>query len=184
MIVQRRPSVVVETGFDTGRSASAILEAMDVNGIGTLYSVEAFAAQIISHPRLQFKSGLSCEILPAIFMESGPWDFFLHDSDHEAWCQTYEYELALSFTKTGGVIATDDAEWGNHLAWQKFINRNNLPEPQPCGCLRWFEKPSTARLIGSGSSWVEGEHLAACKYADAVIQQGPIHSTARPYPPE
>lgn len=147
-IYDLQPEVVVETGFATGKSAMQILAAMDANDKGSLYSVECFVNQPIFHPRLNFYRGMSHDHLVPIFLKSGPWDVFLHDSDHEVGCQTFEYELAWAFLKPGGVLMSDDFEWSNHRAWARFCTRHDA-KSLTFGTVAYCRKPEDMGVAGS-----------------------------------
>lgn len=187
LIVSRSPAVVVETGFASGLSAMHILSAMDVVGRGTLYSVECFVNQPIFHPRLRFVKGMSHEVLHKLAGESGPWDFFLHDSDHEVGCTTYEYEMAWAFVRSGGVIMTDDYEWGTHRSWQQFMSRYNIPNHTIVGSAAYFEKPPDCRCGAAkddGSSGIFGNlewFSEVQKHAVEIANEASIKIIGQPY---
>lgn len=142
LVLQEQPAVMVETGYATGLSAMHILAAMDINGIGKLYSVECFTNQDIWHPRFQYCRGLSHAQLPNIARATPAWDMFLHDSDHEAQCQNFEYQCAWEKLRKGGVLITDDAEWGNppHFTWKKFLAAHPHTDLTTIGCAQWCRK--------------------------------------------
>lgn len=140
-ILKVKPEIMVETGFETGVSAEWSLKAMDTNGVGVLYSVDSTTQVRIDHPRLHFISGLSQVWLDKIYTETGPWDVFLHDSDHGFECQQFEYQKAMQCVKPGGYILSDDYEWANHRAWQKFLVANGISKTFNLGCVQGFQKP-------------------------------------------
>lgn len=65
-----RPDTVVETGVAWGYSSAAILQALEVNGSGHLYSVDLPAFR----PNAEVLSGAA---VPARLRTSGRWDLFL-----------------------------------------------------------------------------------------------------------
>lgn len=146
LVLQEKPAVMVETGYATGLSAMHILAAMDINGKGTLYSVECFTNQDIWHPRFRYCRGMSHDRLPDIAAESPAWDIFLHDSDHEAACQTFEYQFAWEKLREGGVLITDDFEWCDaasgkpHFAWAKFLERCDYSDLTTIGSAQFVRK--------------------------------------------
>lgn len=170
-ILEHQPEVVVETGFASGLSAMHILAAMDLNTKGRLWSVECFVNQPIFHPRLGFKRGMSAEQLPDIFAESGPWNMFLHDSDHEAGCQTFEYELAWSFLKPGGVLMTDDYEWGTHRSWKKFKERHGVEDAGIIGSAAYCFKPIDGDKPVETPSWTREQVRLAGEMANRVCRE-------------
>lgn len=145
LVLKEKPSVMVETGYANGLSAMHILAAMDINGKGTLYSVESFTNQDIFHPRLKFVAGISQERLAEIYAEVKPWDMFLHDSDHGFDCQTFEYELAWRALRPGGILISDDIEWCGddgkpHHAWREFIKSVEHTDLTTIGCAQFVRK--------------------------------------------
>lgn len=144
LVLREKPSVMVETGYANGLSAMHILAAMDLNGIGTLYSVELFTFQDIYHPRLIYKRGFSRDVLPTI---PGPWCCFLHDSDHGYINQTFEFSIAWRNLKPGGVMIADDFEWNEngkpHYAWRDFLRDVEHSELTTIGSAQYARKKLT-----------------------------------------
>jgi predicted O-methyltransferase YrrM len=148
LVLQEKPAVMVETGYATGLSAMHILAAMDINGRGNLYSVECFTNQDITHPRLTYLRGMSQEVLPALWASTRceEWDIFLHDSDHGAACQDFEYRFAWDCLRPGGVLISDDIEWTGddgkpHYTWKKFLESHEHTYRGIIGCAQWVRKP-------------------------------------------
>ena len=133
LIRKHKPSIVVETGVSSGTSTLFILKALDDVGHGKLYSIDPGTKFRIGHPRWSLIQDLSVNAMPALFRKTGPWDVFLHDSDHSVGCMTLEFELAWDFVKPGGIIAADDYTWADHYAWQNFIDRKSAPSPVNIG---------------------------------------------------
>ena len=149
LIRQEKPSIVVETGLETGFGAEYILKALDDNGHGRLYSIDpALHAEFIRvplvHPRFTFIQAKSQDALESLFKEVGPFDIFVHDSDHSAECQYFEYEAAWRMVRPGGIIATDDPWWGMppHRTWSKFLERHGLKNPVIIGNAMWIRRPA------------------------------------------
>lgn len=144
LVLKEKPNIMVETGYATGLSAMHILAAMDINGAGKLYSVECFTNQDIWHPRFNYCRGMSQEMLVTISgkLKFEPWDMFLHDSDHEAECQKFEFEYAWKFLRKGGILISDDVEWGDppHYTWKKFLETHDHTDLTTMGCAQWVRK--------------------------------------------
>jgi hypothetical protein len=121
-----KPLVVVETGVSVGVSTAFILQAMDKNGVGELHSIDPAPQTEIIHSRWHWWRGLSVTEMPEVYRDTGPFDIFLHDSDHGVECQTFEYELAWHMLKPDGYLISDDITWGEHMAWQRFLARHGL----------------------------------------------------------
>ena len=126
LIRQVKPKLIVETGVSEGVSTQKFLQALDDNGEGQLISIDPSPAYQIAHPRWTLIRDLSVNVLAKLYHEHGPFDMFVHDSDHGAECQTFEYETALRFVAPSGYILSDDITWGNHNAWPAFLARHNL----------------------------------------------------------
>jgi len=173
------PRIIVETGVSWGISSDRILATLDEIGIpghGLLYSIDpgpAYGVFETSHPRWSKLKQLSITALPFVYEHTGPWDVFLHDSDHEVWCQTFEYEVAWNFVRGGGLIMSDDITWGTppHRAWEVFCSRHGMTYSMKghCGIAR---KPIAAP--GSPTTRVDREFIdgvigVARQLADAAV---------------
>lgn len=141
LVREIKPKVVVETGY--GYSTRAILKALCANGHGLLYTCDPS----IHHEHVVGKCADDEAARWTMFRETSyqalpkcpaPWDVFVHDSNHSAYCVTYELEYALACAEPGGVILCDDTGWGAakyesgfeshvpHFSWHRFLERHNL----------------------------------------------------------
>ncbi len=143
-----KPKVVIETGLETGFGAEYILQALDENGAGHLWSIDPvqhaeYASNPIVHPRFTFIQKRSQDAIESLFIEIGDFDFFIHDSDHSYECQTFEYEAAWNFVRPGGLIISDDPFWEipPHGAWDEFLKRHGVTERHIIGNAQWIRKP-------------------------------------------
>jgi predicted O-methyltransferase YrrM len=127
-VVDRGLNTLVETG--SGITTLRLAAALDARGIGALYSIDPTPACgfELEHPRCRLIKRKSFQALAPLYLETGPWDFFLHDSDHWIECQTFEYAFAYACLKKGGWIFSDDYEWDGHFAWRNFVAANGLKE--------------------------------------------------------
>lgn len=147
---------MIETGVESGYSTEHFLVAMDDIGSGHLYSCDPaptpfYQANPIIHPRFTFIQKRSQDCLQALFDQHGPFDIFLHDSDHSWECQTWEYEFAWGHVRSGGIIATDDPAWGMivpvfgaiaHGAWAQFCRRHGMENARnKINNAEWIRKP-------------------------------------------
>jgi predicted O-methyltransferase YrrM len=117
-----QPSVVVETGVAYGVSSAFILRAFEVNGRGTLHSIdlpplrrEAGRFWGIAVPerlrgRWRLHRGASGRMLPRLLGEAGPVDLFVHDSLHTLANMRREFETVWPYLRTGGALLADDVE--------------------------------------------------------------------------
>ena len=131
-----KPNIVVETGTAAGASSTFVLAALEKNGRGYMHSIdhsdtpENVGILIPEKLRRRNKlhSGDSLALLPSLFREIGPIDFFIHDSHHSYDHMTAEYELALQHLRPGGVIASHDVLYCN--AWEHFVRKHRISRVQ------------------------------------------------------
>lgn len=166
IILAETPSVVVETGVLHGVSSDRILEALDEIGKGTLHSIDPSPPDGIfdvDHPRWTKYRTTSVDALLRVYEHTGAWDIFLHDSDHEVWCQTFEYELAWHFVRAGGLIMSDDTTWGypdpDHGAWDAFCDRHGVCA-QMFGNMGVVRKPRTRERLPAADVVAGARELA------------------------
>jgi predicted O-methyltransferase YrrM len=114
-----RPNHVVETGVAKGFTTASILDAIDRNRAGHLYSVElpslyiGYSKQVGERipnrlrGRWTLEFGPSAVVLPRLMNRIGAVDVFVHDSAANYDNQMTEYRCALSSMPRGGVLISD-----------------------------------------------------------------------------
>ena len=127
-----RPAVIVETGVFDGVSSTVLLEALALNGKGTLISIDLPALVAIPKstdclqspalplgaapgwaiPQILRRShelllGSSRDILPTV-VERTHIDMFVHDSQHTDDVMDCEYRTAWRALGPAGVLVSDD----------------------------------------------------------------------------
>jgi len=115
-----KPKIIVETGVAYGRSSSYILQALNDNKMGKLYSIDftfrpwesksmigSAIPNNLKH-RWEFIFGTSAEKLKPILNKLEKIDIFLHDSLHTFKNMMFEFETAWPFIKDDGFLLSDD----------------------------------------------------------------------------
>jgi hypothetical protein len=117
-----RPNHVVETGVGHGVTSRVILEALQRNGTGQLWSIDRppLERQLEGHIGLavgdKFKDrwtllrGSSRRVLPGLLDRLGKIDLFVHDSLHTARNVRFEVDHAWDALSDGGAIVIDDID--------------------------------------------------------------------------
>jgi len=127
-----RPSNVVETGVAHGVTSRFVLEALERNGPGHLWSVDHPPLEHVWHEQIgvavgdrhrarwSYISGSSRRRLPRILSDLGQIDLFVHDSLHSERNVCFEVEHAWASLRPGGAIVVDDIDtsWGFRAATQ------------------------------------------------------------------
>jgi hypothetical protein len=135
-----KPANVVETGVAHGVTSRLILEAMERNGVGHLWSIDlppiekdlrvqvAVAVSDRFANRWNYIKGPSRLRLPELLSQIGTVDFFVHDSLHTERNVRFEMDSVWPRLKPGGVIVVDDvdANWGYLSFTQKFTGLRSL----------------------------------------------------------
>jgi Methyltransferase domain len=116
-----RPQRVVETGVGRGLASRTVLEALERNGDGRLWSIDlppALAPKLqrqtgIAVPerlrtRWTFLRGSSRRRLPGLVRELVTIDVFVHDSMHTTRNVLFELNTVWPALRAGGVIVVDD----------------------------------------------------------------------------
>jgi predicted O-methyltransferase YrrM len=118
-----RPDVVVETGVARGLTSSLMLEALERNGRGRLWSIDlpplidtelgeqtACAVQDAQRRRWTLLKGSSRRLLPGLVGGLRGVDLFVHDSMHTTRNVRFELEVVWPALAAGGVAVVDDVE--------------------------------------------------------------------------
>jgi predicted O-methyltransferase YrrM len=135
LVLQYRPSLIVETGVAHGISSRFILRALEAIGAGKLVSIDlppyqqggydyrdgthdpTFVPQEFGvgwlvpddlRARWDLRLGKSSDILPKL---AGPVDLFFHDSEHSYETMMLEFRWAGEHLVPGGFLVSDDASW-------------------------------------------------------------------------
>lgn len=131
-----RPRVIVETGVADGVTSSYILQALEDNGEGRLYSVdlphyllpEGKGPGWIVDDRLRgrwdLRVGKAEDLLPPLLEELGSIDMFLHDSLHTYEHMLFEFRSAWPRLKPGGLFLSHDV--GQNRAFADFIREEHI----------------------------------------------------------
>jgi methyltransferase family protein len=130
-VLHQRPSVVVETGVARGVTSRIVLEALNRNDRGHLWSIDlphpfekdlhaqTGAAVPGSHRRRwSYIEGSSRRRLPALLRSLAQVDLFIHDSLHTARNTRFEMEQTLNALAPGGIMIVDDIS--THQAFANF----------------------------------------------------------------
>jgi hypothetical protein len=144
-----KPEIVIETGVYFGISSSFILEALDANQKGRLYSIDLpsavykvqFTGQDFTQPlregetsgfavperlrhRWTLRLGDSRTELPQLLSELARVDMFYHDSEHTYEFVSRELQLVTSKMKPGSLLCADDIDW--NTAFQDFLSKRSM----------------------------------------------------------
>jgi hypothetical protein len=122
LVRHRRPRVIVETGVSRGITSRVILEALELNGDGHLWSIDlppleepwrhlvgSAVPERLRH-RWTYVRGTSKRRLRSVAERAGAIDLFVHDSLHTPENLRFEVTTVLPFLEPHAPIVIDDAE--------------------------------------------------------------------------
>jgi len=125
LIRHLRANNVIETGVAHGVTSRFVLEALERNGAGHLWSVDlptvpglekeiGMAVAGRFPDRWTYIKGSSRRRLPALLSKLGQVDLFIHDSLHTERNVRFELVQAWAVLKLGGALVVDDIDsnWG------------------------------------------------------------------------
>jgi hypothetical protein len=135
-----RPRNVVETGVLHGVTSRFILEALERNREGHLWSIDlpplepawqdeiGIAVGDRFRPRWSYVRGTSKRRLPSILSQLGQIDIFIHDSLHSEQNVRFEVDRAFAALRPGGAIVVDDidANWGFRTFTQAYPGHSSM----------------------------------------------------------
>jgi hypothetical protein len=117
-----KPKVVVETGVAHGVTSRCILEALERNGDGHLWSIDVpplerhwrkeVGAAVGDHHanRWSYIRGSSRRRLPKLLSRLGQVDLFIHDSLHTERNVRFELDRAWAVLRPNGALVIDDVD--------------------------------------------------------------------------
>lgn len=134
-VMHTKPEGVIETGVAHGVSSRVVLEGLNLNDRGHLWSIDI--ANPINHsvhgttgiavtdecrPRWTYVEGESGKVMPPLVEKVGKVDLFIHDSLHTFKNTLFEMEQAASVMPKGGVMLIDDIK--SHDGFATFAKRH------------------------------------------------------------
>lgn len=146
LVRHRKPAKVVETGVAHGVTSRFILEGLERNGGGNLWSIDlppierAWQRQVGiavgEHyaRKWSYIRGSSRRRLPPLLARLGQIDLFIHDSLHSERNVRFELDRAWAALAPTGTIVVDDvdANWGFRSFTQTFSgHQSTICEAEP-----------------------------------------------------
>lgn len=143
-----KPTIVIETGVYRGISSSFILQALEDNGKGSLYSIDLPMAKYVDErgnldysplsqgeitgfcvpdklkKRWSLILGDSKTELPLLLEKVKSVDMFYHDSEHTYNTMMREYETVFPYLNKNSILSSDDVSWNN--AFKDFCHSHRL----------------------------------------------------------
>jgi len=130
-----KPVIAIETGTGRGFASSAILQALEDNNMGILYSIDIKHGSgdvIPQHLKHRFVQhiGSSKDMLPKLLKDLKKCNFFLHDSIHTYEYMMFEYECVYPYMNEGDILASHNVKFPpkGKTAFEEFAreNTNNI----------------------------------------------------------
>ncbi|MBN8872417.1 MAG: class I SAM-dependent methyltransferase [Rhodospirillales bacterium] len=154
-----RPTTVVETGVAHGMTSRFILEGLERNGEGRLWSIDlppinpvtrqevgvAVATETLRR-RWTYIAGTSRRRLPVLLDRLGQVDLFIHDSMHSGRNVAFEMETAWPRLRAGGAMVVDDIDL--NPSFGRFVERH--PEHPSFVCTAEPVTPDLRRFNQKG----------------------------------
>ena len=144
-----KPNVVVETGVASGVSSAYILQALEDNGKGELYSIDISAyiprgvkpiGWIVPgsfRRRWHLIIGSSSQKLPHLLENLREIDVFLHDSLHTYENMLWEFKTVWPFIRKGGILLSDDIQENDAFSeFCEYVNRKGVYVSDSFGGIR------------------------------------------------
>ena len=137
-----KPDTIVETGVASGESSTFMLQAMEDNKKGKLFSIDLppsvdQSKRKIIFPkdkssgwiipgnlkdRWELHEGDSGDLLLPLLQKLGTIDGFFHDSLHTYDHMMFEYKTSWDFMRNGGILFSDDVAVMNKKGRSPFVD--------------------------------------------------------------
>jgi hypothetical protein len=133
-----RPANIVETGVARGVTSRLILEALERNGTGHLWSIDlpplkdpwrsqvGVAVPSSLRKRWTYLEGSSRRLLPPLLQRLNTVEAFIHDSLHTEANLKFELHTAWRALAPGGLLLSDDV--GENRAFEGFLNATSAQQ--------------------------------------------------------
>ena len=132
-----RPQKVVETGVEKGGTSHMILQALDKNGSGRLWSIDIgstfwYKGECVSRigplvedrtkSRWKLVKGDAQEVLKDVLGKTGDIDVFCAGQGHTYEVQKHEGGHGWPRLRSGGVFVLDRADWNDNRYLDEFMS--------------------------------------------------------------
>ena len=137
-----KPDTIVETGVASGESSTFMLQAMDDNKKGKLFSIDLppsvdqnqrkiifpkdkSSGWIIPEnlkDRWELHEGDAADLLLPLLQKLGTIDAFFHDSLHSYDHMMFEYKTSWDFIRNDGILFSDDIAIQNEKGRSPFVD--------------------------------------------------------------
>jgi predicted O-methyltransferase YrrM len=133
LVAHLHPNRVVETGVAHGLTSRVVLEGLERNRTGRLWSVDLPAVEPALHAeigmavpiklrsRWTYVAGTTRQKLPQVLADVRDLDLFVHDSLHTSRNTGFELQAAWTLLRPGGVAVVDDIH--RNVAFRALIDR-------------------------------------------------------------
>jgi hypothetical protein len=183
-----RPLNVVETGVAHGVTSRFVLEALERNGSGHLWSIDlppparnwrkqiGIAVGKRQTHRWSYIQGSSRGQLPALLARLGRVDLFIHDSLHTERNVRFELDRIWDCLKRPGAIVVDDVDgnWG----FQSFRAANSGLRSAVCEAEPLHPDPRRFNRKGQFGVILTDEGVKTNSGADEIVASRPPASVA------
>ena len=152
---------LVESG--SGCSTVFMTMALEERGVpGKIYSLDPspWCSYTVEHPFITNIRKKSEDAMVDLYLQDHPWDFFLHDGNHDIFQQSYDIWMGFALLRPGGWIWCDDYTWGEHHAWKRFAAQHGLT-PHHFGSASGIQKPDSKDAMHPSMVAAYSEYLKA-----------------------
>lgn len=133
LIRTMQPETAVELGTCIGISAAYQSAALQLNGKGSLITIEGSEAiaglakknlESLNLQNVEICCGTFKEVLPQVFAATSALDYVFIDGHHDEQATVAYFELLLPHLSPGALLVFDDISWSNGMrrAWEKIRN--------------------------------------------------------------
>ncbi len=156
IIRHRKPARVVETGVAHGLTSRLALDALTLNKMGGLWSIDRppldkavrrrIGIAVEDRSRWSLIEGSSRRHLPGLLARLREIDLFIHDSFHTGRNVRFELECAWHYLAPGGAMVIDDLD--TNWAFRTFVQTHAVAHKFVCESEP--VRPDSRRFNGKG----------------------------------
>ncbi len=173
----------LKTLVESGSGCSTVFMTMALEERGTpgkIYSLDPspWCSYTVEHPFITNIRKKSEDAMVDLYLKDHPWDFFLHDGNHDIYQQSYDIWMGYALLRPGGWIWCDDYTWAEHHAWKRFAARHRL-EMHDFGSASAIQKPECEHAMNPSDAASYSDYLKVTfkREEDAWLAAGNTNSS-------